>query len=397
MAQNRAYINKETLAFICSQIGVSVSFLAQKTRYKEEQIRSWLDETNDDLPTFTQAKCIAKVLRIPFAGLYMRKENVPIRRLPSFRNLRTLQNRVTLDDSLLNIAIAELIRYHNFLSSSESDLGISSIPPLLPIISDSASVIDYATTIRTFYDIKLADQLRLKSPRQFYLYVRQKIENKGIFIHCFTGVDVEIARGISIYNEATPIIGINDKDRYPAKTFSMIHELVHIIKRQSTLCNEMYASFTSSREEVFCNAVAGEVLVPEASLHTYLTANNITGFNLDNIEKAAKRFNISKEVIIRRLFDTKKLTKDEYDTFANEILHRFLQERENEKIARQEGHGKPIIRSISREAIDKCSPSICKILLIGYNEGYFSRQEVSGFLGIKERYIPEFFSEVVRW
>ena len=174
MAQNRAYINKETLAFICSQIGVSVSFLAQKTRYKEEQIRSWLDETNDDLPTFTQAKCIAKVLRIPFAGLYMRKENVPIRRLPSFRNLRTLQNRVTLDDSLLNIAIAELIRYHNFLSSSESDLGISSIPPLLPIISDSASVIDYATTIRTFYDIKLADQLRLKSPRQFYLYVRQK-------------------------------------------------------------------------------------------------------------------------------------------------------------------------------------------------------------------------------
>ena len=57
--------------------------------------------------------------------------------------------------------------------------------------------------------------------------MRQKVEGKGIFVHCFTGVDVEIVRGISIFNDTTPIIGLNDNDRYPAKTFSIIHELVH--------------------------------------------------------------------------------------------------------------------------------------------------------------------------
>lgn len=397
MARVEAIINKETLGFICSQIGISIAFLSERTRHTEERIGLWLDTTNDDFPTINQAKGIAKVLRVPFAGLYMSKENLPIKQLPSLRNLRTLPHEAPMDDSLLNLAIAELIRYHDFLISSESEMDIMGAPLSLPTISDAASVSDYATAIRAFFDLKLDDQFRLTSPRQFYLYVRQKIENKGIFVHCFTGVDVEIARGISIYNDTAPIIGINYNDRYPARTFSIIHELVHIIKRQSTLCNEMVASFSSSNEEVFCNAVAGEVLVPADSLYDYLTAKKITFISLKDIGTVAGRFSVSKEVVIRRLLDTKWFTQDEYDTFANEIHQNFLQQREAEKIARQEGRGRKILRNVSREAIDKNSPTICKILLIGYGDGYFSKQEVSGFLGIKGKHIPKFFAEVAKW
>lgn len=49
---------------------------------------------------------------------------------------------------------------------------------------------------------------------------------------------------------------------------------------------------------------------------------------------------------------------------------------------------------MSREAIDKTSSAICRVLLIGHSDGYFSKQEVSGFLGIKEKHIPKFFAEV---
>ena len=79
-----------------------------------------------------------------------------------------------------------------------------------------------------------------------------------MFIQGFSGVDTEIARGVAIYNDLYPIISINNDDRYPAKTFSIIHELVHIFKRQSTMCNDMVTSFSAQQEEVFCNAVAGE-------------------------------------------------------------------------------------------------------------------------------------------
>ena len=210
-------------------------------------------------------------------------------------------------------------------------------------------------------------------------------------------MDIEQARGVSIYNDITPIIGINDKDRYPAKTFSIIHELVHIIKRQSTLCNEMFSSFSNQNEEVFCNAVAGEVLVPTDALDAYLRANNVTNISLVEIETTAKRFSVSKEVVTRRLLDTGRFTKDEYDTYANEIRQKFLQEKEEMKTARLEGRSQQIPKNMPREAIDKTSPSICRILLLGHSDGYFSKQEVSGFLGIKEQHIPKFFKEVAKW
>ena len=67
---------------------------------------------------------------------------------------------------------------------------------------------------------------------------------------------MEMARALAIYVKEMPIIGINDEDRPPAKSFSMIHELVHIFKRESSLCNDMRSARS---EEVFCNAVAGEL------------------------------------------------------------------------------------------------------------------------------------------
>lgn len=397
MARADANINKETLSFICSQIGVSVAYLSQRTGQAEERIGAWLDTSSTNFPTINQAKEVAKVLKVPFAGLYMNKDILPVKQLPALRNLRTLPYEIATDDSSLNLAVLELIRYHDFLTFSETDMKIEAVPLSLPAIADNASIIEYAKTIRVFFGIKLVDQFKLTSPRQFYLYVRQKIENKGIFVHCFTGVDVETVRGISIFNETAPIIGVNENDRYPAKTFSIIHELVHILKRQSTLCNEMVASFSSSAEEVFCNAVAGEVLVPTDSLNTYLSAKKITSISLDDVETMADRFNISKEVVIRRLLDTRRFTQDEYDTFANEIRQNFLQQREAEKLARQEGRGQSVYKNVSREAIDKTSPTVCRILLIGYSDGYFSKQDVSGFLGIKEKHIPKFLAEVAKW
>lgn len=397
MATAEANINKETLGFICSQIGVTTVFLSHRTGHTQEKIGAWLDSSNDEFPTINQAKNLAKILKVPFAGLYMNKDNLPIKQLPSLRNLRTLPYSYPVDDSALNLAVVELIRYHDFLISSETEMNIQTTTLSLPTISNDASVADYAKTIREYFKLELEAQFKLSSARQFYLYVREKIESKGIFVHCFTGVDVEIARGVAIYNEAAPIIGINDIDRYPAKTFSIIHELVHILKQQSTLCNEMFSSFSSQNEEVFCNAVAGEVLVPAAALGAFLSAKKITVISLDDIETMAKRFSISKEVITRRLYDTERFSKDEYDTFTSEIQKNYLQEREAEKIARQEGRGTPIPKSMSRVAIDKTSSAICRVLFIGYSDGYFSKQDVSGFLGIKEKHIPKFLAEVARW
>ena len=68
-----ANINKETIVFICEQIGVTTAFLAKKTGVSEDKVGSWLDVSNESYPTINQAKTLAKALKVPFAGLYMNK------------------------------------------------------------------------------------------------------------------------------------------------------------------------------------------------------------------------------------------------------------------------------------------------------------------------------------
>jgi hypothetical protein len=119
---------------------------------------------------------------------------------------------------------------------------------------------------------------------------------------------------------------------------------------------------------------------------------------LDTIKGIAKKYRVSKEVITRRLFDISRISQDKYDTYANEIRQNFESKKQAQKLARQEGRATKIIAKVpSREAVDKTSPSICRVLLVGYSDGYFSKQEVSGVLGIKEKHIPKFLTEVAKW
>ena len=51
-----ATINKDTLAHICKEKGVSSEFLASKTKLNMSRLNRWLTPTDINLPTINQAK-----------------------------------------------------------------------------------------------------------------------------------------------------------------------------------------------------------------------------------------------------------------------------------------------------------------------------------------------------
>jgi len=265
-------------------------------------------------------------------------------------------------------------------------------------ISD-ISAKSWAEQIRTHFGINLSTQYSCPTPRQFYLYLKDRIEARGVFVQCFSNVPIETARGIAVYYNLLPIIGINAADRPPAKSFSIIHELVHIINRSSSMCNDMYNSFTSSNEEVFCNAVAGEVLVPEEALKIVLQPFRNRVLSVEIIEQIAKQFCVSKEVIIRRLLDITPayISKIEYQTFADEFLRRIEQEKADAKQARAEGRAQMVYSSPSRDSVDKTSIALSRSFLYGYGDGVFSKQDIARYLGIAQRHVDKYLQEVASW
>lgn len=388
-----AKVNKETLRFIRDKKQVSFDYIERIAKFPEEKIILWEDASSDKLPTINQAKKLAQCYRVPFAGFYMNSGDINVKHLPRLVNKRTMLGAVN-DDSAVNLALLDLINERDFYVETKETLR-ESIPTFDLHISDSLPASEWARIIREYFDIKLTDQYKSGSKRKFYLYLREKIEAKGIFIQGFQKVDVGMLRGVAIVDESMPIIGINDDDRYPAKSFSILHELVHIIKRTSSMCNDMFGSSPWDDEEVFCNAVAGEVLVPRAAL--FSVAKNYSQYTIDEVDAIANKFSVSSEVIARRLYDTGKRGRAWYEKVSAELAQRFHDERENLKAAVKMGLSDGPKRNMSREAVDRTSTSLCEALLKGYSEGIFDKADISAHIGIGQKHINKFVSEVMGW
>lgn len=391
----RAVINKETLKYLREHIGITLPYIERITKYDEIKYAQWEDTGSDKFPTCLQAKAIAKCFHIPFAGLYMNSKDIKLKHIPKMYNMRTMYGNEVFDDSSLNLAIMELLHSRELLINTKAEL--KEPLPTFSLLITGTEVKHWADSIRKVFELELTDQYSLPSKRKFYLYVRNRIENQGILVQGFSGVDTEISRGVAIYNDIYPIIGINDNDRYPAKTFSIIHELVHIFKRHSTMCNDMISSFSAQQEEVFCNAVAGEVLVPEKAIKTLLKDRKIKEFTEEIIASLADVFSVSKEVISRRLLDIGEISKIEYDTFTLEFKKTFDLEKEAAREQRKTNGSKGIPRNIARETIDKTSSSLCQTLYHGYGEGIFDRQDIARYLRIDQKHISNILKEVSQW
>ncbi len=388
-----AKVNKETLRFIRDKKQVSFDYIERIAKFPEAKITLWEDESSGKLPTINQAKKLALCYRVPFAGFYMNSADINVKHLPRLINKRSMIGAAA-DDSVVNLALLDLINERDFYVETKEALR-ETIPEFDLQISDALLSTEWARIIREYFDIKLSDQYKCGSKRKFYLYLREKIEAKGLFIQGFQKVDVGTLRGVTIVDDSMPIIGINDDDRYPAKSFSILHELVHIIKRTSSICNDMFGSNPWDAEEVFCNAVAGEVLVPRAAL--FSVAKNYSQYTIDDVDAIANKFSVSSEVIARRIYDTGKRGKAWYEQISAELAQRFHDERENLKAAVKMGLSDGPKRNMSREAVDRTSTSLCEVLLKGYSEGIFDKADISAHIGIGQKHINKFVSEVMGW
>lgn len=139
------------------------------------KLNQWLTPAGSALPTIKQAKKIASCLHIPFAGLYMNPGDIPLKKIPNVRNMRTMYGTVNTDDSALNIAMIDVLLERDFLLSADDEFGITP-PNFNPIIPDCNSVDEWASAIRKQFSIDLSEQYKCGSSRQFYLYIRNKIE-----------------------------------------------------------------------------------------------------------------------------------------------------------------------------------------------------------------------------
>ncbi len=116
-------------------------------------------------------------------------------------------------------------------------------------------------------------------------------------------------RGFAMTDPVAPLVFINGADTKAAQTFTLAHELVHIWLGQSAVSETNLAEHSENRIERWCNEVAAEFLVPLARIRDNQNSGRVTEAELDRL---ARMFKVSTLVVLRRIFDTDRLSWEEY-------------------------------------------------------------------------------------
>jgi Zn-dependent peptidase ImmA (M78 family)/transcriptional regulator with XRE-family HTH domain len=124
-------------------------------------------------------------------------------------------------------------------------------------------------------------------------------------------LDVGEFRGFALADRRAPLVFVNGADSKAAQMFTLAHELAHLWLGQSALSDLGAAPPTGHRrEEIWCNKVAAELLVPLHLLTAELIADEALA---QTLARLSRRFKVSTLVILRRLLDAGSIGRGAFE------------------------------------------------------------------------------------
>ena len=257
----KAVVQPQVLRWLRTTSGLSVEQTAKKLNTKLDNVIAW--EAGEKQPSMPQVRNLAKAFKRPISYFYLPK---PVKEPSIPHDFRRLPGAVPRQYSpalLYEIRLA--FRRRLFAIYLAKEIGNRPVNfDEYGSVSLEQSPEDVALTIRTLLAVTLHEQKTLREPYTVYKFWRTKIEALGVFVFQATTVDLQQMLGFSLAYPELPVIVINRKLKPNGRTFSMLHEFVHLMVGESGVCDiddGLPRNQREQRVEVFCNHVAGATLV----------------------------------------------------------------------------------------------------------------------------------------
>lgn len=376
----KANINPAMLSWARERSGIAMDLFARKCGSSEERLQQWEDGTHDI--SFHQAMTFADKAHIPFGYLFL--ATPPVETLP-IPDLRTLQGKGIQRPSaelldLLKIMLQRQEWYREYLQQQFI------VPAKL---AGRFSGQDDVATIVQDMRLKLGVEAHPTrgSWEEYYRDLVQRIEYAGVLVmrssslgHHSRPFNVEEFRGFAIADDYAPIIFVNHADAPGARLFTLIHELCHIWIGQSGVSDGGTSSHL--KEEVLCNAVAAEFLVPAQEFLAHWRADY--GHWQANLPHLEQHFHVSRWALARRALTLQLLGQQEYEQFIHQQKAAFAE--------RDKGTGSPGYYRTKKAQI---SPSFSRAVVSQAISGHLLLRDAGDLLdGMKPASIARFAQEL---
>lgn len=376
-----ALVRPELLAWARKTAGYELTQAAKKAGVSVERLQEW--ERGQSRPTMAQLRKLGRIYKRPLAVFYLPEPPDDVQEIHDFRRLPGKVAGVQSPELRFEVRRAQSRRE----SAVDLYAVVGGAPPLFSLgASVSHDPERVGTAIRESLGVRHEDQVAWAPGYGAFNEWRSALENSGVLVFQATEAAVSEVRGFSISETPLPAIVVNIKDSPRGRTFTMLHELCHVVLREGGMCDlyeDAERPLEEQRVEVFCNHVAGAALVPrEYLLEEELVRQKVPTAEWldDELGELADRYGVSREVLLRRLLICGRTTEG----FYRQKREQFQQEYEAQAKRAAGGFAPP-----DRIAISSAGPTFVRLVLSNYYQDHLTASDVSDLLEVRLKHLPK--------
>jgi Zn-dependent peptidase ImmA (M78 family) len=357
-------INPDILRQCREQIGLAYSDVEKKIN-KIVSI-----EEGTQKPTFNQLNTLAELYNVPrwvFISDFLPEQYQFNKAVPTFRQFAYDRAELFSDYKVRSLT-ARIERLRSLILELRDDMRepVAQFSPPEIQKNDKPEVI--ATQVRAW--------LGTEENLDFNQW-KEKLEEKNVFVFLtnkykgWSHIDKAIFRGLAIYHSSLPIIVINDSDGKKAQSFTLFHELGHLLRGESAIDDW---EDHHQRVERWCDELAGNVLMPMKPFSAVAQDVN----DLETIKQIAKLFKTSTYACLVRLRQLKLIDQTTYVEF--DLLLKEEYARLQKKL--KERPGGPS-RDRPQEALNQYGHIYSRALFQAYNNQEIDLHKLSQAFDLK--------------
>ncbi len=375
----QALVRPELLAWGREDAGYTLEQAAKKVPVPPERLAAW--EKGEGRPTIVQLRKLAKAYRRPLAVFFLSQ---PPKKFQAMHDFRRLPGEVAGHESPnLRFAITRVLHRRQIALELFELLGVEP-PPFEQSATLEEAPEALASRVRKWLDISTERQEQWRDKYEALNAWRGALEEKGVLVFQVTDVELAEMRGFSISDTPLPAIAVNIKDAVSGRIFTILHELAHLMLRESGLCDLVERALRSPADqnvEVFCNHVAGAVLVPMTSLladRTVQEHGRRPDWSDFEMKVLARKYWVSREVMLRRLLIAGRTTQSFYEATLRQY------QREYDVSTKSEGFAPPHLVALS-----SAGTLFTRLVLDNYYRENITSSDVAEYLDVRLKHMPK--------
>ena len=389
-ARVKALIKPELLVWARTSAGFDVPEATHRLGLDEQRLIAW--ENGDGAPSIPQLRKLATLYKRPLAVFYLQQVPRDFQVLRDLRRLPGMGFRHFPANLQIEIRWASQKRELALELLEELD---DQAPSFTLTASRDEDPEEIGQRIRTALGVTEQGQARWRDAdgRAAFNAWRTRIEQIGVLVFQAAQVATEEASGFALAEERLPVIVVNRKDPPTRRSFSLLHEMAHLMLRISGVSDlDTDASRPPEDQtiEVFCNRIAAATLMPQPWLlsdeRVVRQGPRSANWSDTEISDMARMFGVSREAVVRRLLTFGRTTEAFYQAKRNLYAaeHQANRQRDREKAA-EDG----IPRNMPQETLSNFGRPLVHMILGNYYRDRLTLSEVAGYLGIKTKHIAK--------